>query len=373
MIYLDNNATTFVDDRVVDEMIHALKAEPGNPSSSHRYGQEAKKLLTRARQTVADFLGVPARDLIFTSGGTESINLAIQGILAASPGGVITTDLEHPAVYNTLRILETRGVPVQWLKPGIQGAATPELVRAAIRPDTRLIVLMAVNNETGIKTDIASIAALASEHSIPFVVDGVALVGKEAFVIPPGVSAFCMSGHKVHAPKGVGALFLRKGVPFVPCWGGGPQERGRRPGTENVPGIVAMSKALSLCQEALTKSVQQMTSLRDLLESTLQAAIPDLVVHGAGRPRICNTSNVGFQGVDAESLLIQLDLEGVAVSHGSACSSGALEPSRVLLNMGLSREEAASSLRISLSRMNTREEVLRAADIIIAVARRLHT
>lgn len=365
MIYLDNNATTLVDERVVEKMVELLRSTPGNPSSSHHYGQEAVKVMTRARQTMADLLGVSPRDLVFTSGGTESINLAIQGILAASPGHVISTDLEHAAVYNTLRILEARGVPVTYLKPGATGAATPASVAEAIRPETRLIVLMAVNNETGIKTDVEGIARVAQEHAVPFVVDGVAWIGKDAVAIPSGVSALCLSGHKIHGPKGVGALFLRKGTPFVPLCGGGPQERGRRPGTENVAGIAAMAEALSLCYEVLPEAVDKMRDLRDFFEETLCQQMGNVVVHGKGRPRICNTSNIAFTGIDGESLLIQLDLQGVMASHGSACSSGALEPSRVLLNMGISREEASSSLRFSFSRMTTREEIEKAVKIIV--------
>lgn len=366
-VYLDNNATTFVDVSVLNVIIDDLTYHHGNPSSTHRFGQNIRQRLNSARQSIASFLCVDPHELIFTSGGTEAVNMAIYGLLSRSTQGhIISSQGEHAAVLQTLKQLEKQGYAVSYLPIGLAGAVTPDSVTAAIRADTKLIVLIGANNETGVRTDIETIASIAHRAGIPFIVDGVALLGKEVFKsLPFGVSAMTFSGHKIHAPKGIGILYLRKHLKFRPLFYGGDQEYKRRAGTENITGIIAMSEAIRLLQQDLECTVERITSLRDRLEEGIRKHIPTLIVNGQG-PRICNTSNLAFPNVDGESLLIALDLAGIAVSHGSACSSGALEPSRILLQMGLSTELARSSIRFSLSRYTTIEEIDMTIAIVIA-------
>lgn len=354
-IYLDNNASTVVDPRVIEVVAHDLQNNIGNPSSSHSFGQEVRNRLAKARQIIANYLGVKTNEIVFTSGGTESMNMLIRGFLAQTPGGhIITSNVEHSCVYATLKNIQDR--PVTFLEPGSWGAVTAQAVRDAIQPNTSLIALMAVNNETGVKTDIQAIAAIAEEANIPFIVDGVALLGKETFTIPTGVSAMGFSGHKFHAPKGVGFAFVRARLKLQPLLSGGEQEFNRRGGTENVSGIVGLAKAVEILSAELPEASARMGRLRDHFEETLRKEIPSVKINGEG-PRVVNTSNIAFPGMDGESLLTHLDLQGIAVSHGSACASGALEPSRILLNMGLPMNIARSSLRISLSKYTTEEEI----------------
>lgn len=370
-IYLDNNATTFVDPRVSLAIYDHLKKHIGNPSSVHAFGREARSILQHSRRQIALYLNVKPHEIIFTSGGTEGINMAIRGIVEQSPPGhIISSSVEHSCVYSTLQRVEALGGHVSYLSPGLWGAVTPEAVRSALRPETRLIVLMAVNNETGVKTDIESIAQIALEAKIPFVVDGVALLGKESFLIPPGVSAMCFSGHKIHAPPGIGFCFIKHNQKLSPLLIGGEQEFQRRGGTENLPGIVGLSEAVGILTEKLDEASSRMAILRNKLEAGILQGVAGTVINGEG-PRISNTTNIAFDGIDGEALLTALDMEGLAVSLGSACSSGALEPSRVLLNMGLSRQIARSSLRISLSRFTTEAEIEKALKIIVGVSTRL--
>ncbi len=356
-IYLDNNATTPLDRRVADAMYHDL--EPANPSSVHWYGREARNRLTKARRTIADVLGVLPSEIVFTSGGTEALCMVLRGL---GKGHILSSNLEHPAVFETLM---ERG-HTTFLEPGPYGAPTPELVEGAIRSDTRLIALMAANNETGVKSDIEGIAAVAEAAQIPLLVDGVALIGKEPLTIPPGVSAMAFSGHKFHASKGVGFLVLRPHLRPTPLLTGGGQEGGRRPGTENLTGIVGMAKAVELLGEALPAAMVHMERLRDRLERGILERFPGATINGEG-PRVCNTTNIAFGDLEAEGLMMNLDLAGVATSHGSACTSGSLEPSRILQNMGYSKQRAAASLRFSVSRMNTEEEIDRTLAILASV------
>ena len=369
-IYLDNNASTALDPRVLSSITQELNDTYGNPSSVHSFGQEVRNRLTRARRIIASFLGVKATEIIFTSGATEGLNTVIRGFLGENPQGhIITSSVEHSCVYNTLKHLEKNGCEVTFLNPGLYGAPTTQAILEAIRPSTKLVVLMSVNNETGVKTDIHSIAEELYEKNIPLVVDGVAQLGKELFIIPAGVSAMCFSGHKFHAPKGVGFNFVRSNFKFTPLLIGGGQEHTKRGGTENMAMIVAIAEAIAVLPHYLPKATQMMQVLRDNFESKIMNSLPQVFINGTGS-RICNTSNLSFQGVDGESLMMNLDLAGIAASHGSACSSGALEPSRILLNMGLSTEHAGSSMRFSLSRMTTQEEVDLAVDIIVDVVKR---
>lgn len=368
-IYLDHNATTPLDPRVAEVMIQELSNGPRNPSSIHFFGQEAKKSLMTARQTIARFLKVKPHEIIFTSSGTESLNLLIRGLLPKKPSHLITTDLDHPCVYENMKSLEHAGFDVTFLSPGPYGAPTPEQVASAICPNTSLIVLSAVNSETGVKLDLEGVAQVTESAGIPLVIDGVALLGKEPFTIPSGVTGMGFSGHKIHGPKGTGFLYLKSDAKLSPLFLGGSQENHLRAGTENLPGILGLAKAISILTEEMSAASAHMTYLRDLFETNLKQNIPDLKVNGIG-PRISNTSNLCFPGVDGESLLIHLDLAGIAASHATACSSGSLEVSRVLLNMGIPKSDANCSLRFSFSRMNTKEEVLQACGTITELTNR---
>lgn len=346
-IYLDNNATTALDEKVFEACSSELCEVPSNPSSVHSFGRAARNRLIIAREQVAKAFFVKPTEVIFTSGGTESLNMVLKGL--KNNAHIITSNVEHAAVFNTLKLFEN----VTYLDAGPYGAVKPKAVLEALRPNTCLITLMAANNETGVKTDLASIAAIAKSHKIPFVVDAVSWIGKEPFEMHEGISAICLSGHKFHAPKGIGALILRKELKIEPLITGGHQEFEKRGGTENLAGIIGLAKALSLCNEG---STTYMCHLRNHFEKEVLRSISDVTINGTG-PRICNVSNLSFHGVEGEVLLMKLDLMGIYASHGSACSSGALEPSRILLNMGLGKETAASSLRFSLSRFTTLKEI----------------
>jgi len=370
-IYLDSNASAPIDPRVLHVVCDILKNHPGNPSSMHSFGRSLERKITAARDLIAKYLNVRSKEIIFTSGASEGMNMLLKGFFENGyRGHVITSDLEHPCVYNTIKYLEKKGVEVTYLSPGKFGSPRPDDVRAAIRPDTVLITLMAANNETGVKTDISTIASIALESSIPFFVDAVAIFGKEKISIPSGVSAMCFSGHKIHAPKGVGFVFLKKTMKLSPLLIGGGHEYGQRAGTENVSGIVGIAKAVELLISELPDSTGYVEELRDRFEREIIEQLGDVSVNGEGS-RVCNTSNLSFPGVEGETLLANLDMQGVAVSHGSACASGALEPSRVILNMGATREEARTSIRFSLSRMTTSDEIDRALAIIVAIVSRL--
>ncbi|CRX38146.1 cysteine desulfurase family protein [Estrella lausannensis] len=369
-IYLDNNASTEIDPAVKQAYFDAIEKSLGNPSSMHYAGQSQKKLLSEARYTIASYLGVKPTEIYFTSGATESVNMILRGIAEVHPGcHIVSSSVEHACVINTLSHLEKKGTQVTYIHPGLFGAATKEQVESALTKDTKLIALMAINNETGVKTDIEAIAELAKKRGIPFFVDGAALLGKERFSIPAGVTAMSFSGHKLHAPKGIGFSFVRKGLRFASQMTGGEQEFGKRGGTENTPAIVALAKAVQMLEPILEGAEMRMRELRDLFEVLLLQQLPNLSINGQGE-RVANTSNIAFPGIEGETLLSTLSLRGVAASHGSACASGALEPSRILLNMGIDPRLAASSLRFSLSRFTTREEIEAAAEIIVSSVKR---
>ena len=341
-----------------------LTGPPANPSSVHFYGARAKKLLQAARRTVADFFEARPEEIIFTSGGTESINLFLRGL---PKGHIVSTDLEHSAVYKTL---ETLNCPITYISPKSIGAATAELVETALRPDTKAIILCAANNETGSKIDVIAIATLAQKRGIPLFLDAVSYIGKDPFPMHPGISAIALSGHKFHAPKGIGALFLRASMQLTPALTGGSQEALYRAGTENLAGAIGLATALQILSETQTEITKHLLNLRTHFESTLLQALPNITINGTSS-RISNTSNISFHGCDGESLLLQLDLAGIATSLGSACSSGALEPSRVLSNMGLDRKTAKSSLRFSLSRQTTKDELDQTLEILIPLVKKM--
>lgn len=369
-IYLDNNATTPLDPNVLDAMIEELAAPPHNPSSIHFFGQEGKKVLADSRNTIAQFLDVKASEILFTSGGTEGMNLLIRGAFSGPGSHIIASDIDHAASYNTLEDLRKMGADITYLPVGFYGAPETKDLQKALRPNTKLIVLSAANGETGVQLDIEGIASIAKRAGIPLVLDGVALMGKEPFTIPEGVSAMAFSAHKFHGPQGVGFAFVRSGLKLSPFLTGGGQEKKLRSGTENLPGIVGMARALTILDE--DESFAHMKSLREQFEALLTEEIPDIEINGDG-PRLPNTSNLYFPGIDAESLLISLDMEMIAASYASACASGALEPSRTLLNMGYSKERASSSLRFSFSRFNTIQEINKAASVIITLVAKLRT
>ncbi len=370
-IYLDHNSSTPIDKRVLQAVIQEIEEGIGNPSSIHSHGRKRHQKLEQCRQILAQFLKVKPQEIIFTSGGTEGANFLLHGILHGNDKGhLITSNGEHSCVYQIAKELEKRGCEVSFLETGLWGAIHPEAVKAAIRPSTRLISLMAVNNETGVKTDIEAIALIAQEARIPFIVDGVALLGKEAFTIPLGVSAMFFSGHKWHAPKGVGFVFCRSFLKIMPLLQGGSQEFNRRAGTENLPGIAGLAAAIEILNKELKEGSEHMQRMRDRLEEGLVTRLEHVVVNGQG-PRIVNTSNLSFLGVDGESLLMSLDMEGISVSHGSACSSGAIEPSRILLNMGVSYAQACCAIRFSISRFTTEQEIDSCLETVVRNVTRL--
>ncbi|OGN56879.1 MAG: hypothetical protein A3D96_07525 [Chlamydiae bacterium RIFCSPHIGHO2_12_FULL_44_59] len=366
-IYLDNNATTPLDPRVKAAMLRDLTDLPQNPSSVHWFGRQAKALLVEARTTVANFFNASLEEIVFTSGATESLNFLLRGM--GSSGHILSTSIEHAAVLNTLESLEKSGQKITYLPVDAWGAPRPEAILHEIRPDTKAIVLSLANAETGVKIDLKAIHQIAYERRIPLLIDAVALIGKEPFQLLPAIQAVAISAHKFHGPKGVGALYVRKGLKLSPLHTGGPQERMLRAGTENLAGILGLSEALNILQTSQENITDKLQKLQERLETGL-LALPNSVINGDG-PRVPNTSNIAFLGVDGETLLMYADLAGIAISHGSACNSGALEPSRVLKNMGLDPQRARSSVRFSLSRMNTFEEIDVAVATLSAIVRKL--
>jgi cysteine desulfurase len=337
---------------------------PSNPSSVHYYGQRAKSRLIKGRTDIAMHLNVRADEIIFTAGGTESMNMMILGFSAKHPlGHIITSNIEHSCTEAPLKHLAKRGWDITFLQAEESGAISLEELTCAIRPSTKAIIIGAANSETGVKNNIEEIAKLARKHGLAFFIDAVGIFGKDPFSIPQGATGVAFSGHKFHAPKGTGFCYLQTPYSIDPIFFGGGQEFTMRSGTENLPGIVGLSKAVEIVATSAAKTEQQIRSLRDYFERELQSSLTDIIINGTG-PRVSNVSNISFTGVDGETLLIQLDMNSVMASHGSACSSGSLEPSKVLLGMGFSKERARSSIRFSLSRYTTKEEIDKALSII---------
>jgi cysteine desulfurase len=384
-IYLDHNATTPVHPAVLEAMLPYLGAEFGNPSSAHRFGQRASRGIEAAREAVAALIGARASEIVFTSGGTEADNTAIfcvvggvaghalrrPGKSAGAPVHLITTAIEHDAVLNACRALEERGVAVSYVPAGHDGIVNPEAIRAAIRPETALITVMHANNEIGTVQPIEEMAKIAAEAGVRFHTDAVQSAGKiPVDVNRLGVDLLTISAHKFCGPKGAGALFVRRGVEMDSLLHGGQNERGRRAGTENVAAIVGFGKACELAGGGLAERSAYVSELRDRLESGLLARIPEAHVNGDRARRVPNTSNLRFPGVESESLIIALDLAGLACSAGAACSSGAVDPSHVLTAIGLTPAEARTSVRLSLGATNTGEEIDRALELIPAAVAR---
>ena len=373
-IYLDNSATTRVDDLVLEAMLPFFQSVYGNASSIHTFGQEARAAVEQARREVAGLIGADTRDVVFTSGGTEADNSALWGVFRGGyrPGRhIITTRIEHPAILATGKALESAGAEVTYLPVRSTGQVDPADVAAAIRDDTILISVMHANNETGVVQPVREIAALARERGIVTHTDAVQSAGKIPVNVGElGVDLLSISGHKIHAPKGVGALYVRKGTKFAPFMTGGSHERKRRAGTENVPAIVGLGAAARLAQERLAEVGSHVRMLRDRLEAEVLSRVPGARVNGTAE-RLPNIVNFSFDGLEGEAAVIALDLEGVAVSTGSACSSGSLEPSHVLTAMGLRPEVVQSSLRFSLCYHNTEAEIARAVEKLVKVVQRL--
>ncbi len=374
-IYFDHNATTPVDPEVLAAMQPWFSEKFGNASSIHSFGQEARAAVEKAREQVARLLGARPADIVFTSGGTESDNLAILGLVRASRAErkhVITTAIEHSAVLSTCQALEEAGVEVTYLPVGRGGIVDPAAVRRALRPETLLVTVMMANNELGTIQPIEEIGRIAEEADVWFHTDAVQAAGKVPIDVGRlRVDLLSISGHKIYAPKGTGALFVRPGVHLEPLAHGGHHERDRRPGTENVPGIVALGKAAELALAKLPDETARLAEMRDRFESGVLERVPATCVNGAGSGRVANTSNITFSFVEGESLVIALDLKGLACSTGAACSSGAIEPSHVLTAIGLDSAQARASLRFSLGRANSVEDVDRALAIVPGVIERL--
>ena len=377
-IYLDHNATTPVDPLVVEAMTRALTEDFGNASSVHHFGQQAKARLDGARAALAALIGAEASELVLTSGGTESDNFAIRGVTEAlepqARRQIITAGTEHEAVLNTCKALARRGWTTTLLPVDSSGIVSPDTLREAISSETALVSLMYANNEIGVVQPIAELAAIAHEHGAVFHTDAVQAVGKIPVAVRAlGVDLLSLSAHKFYGPKGVGALWIRRGTRLVQQLTGGRHERNRRAGTENVAGVVGMGVAAGLARARMPEEGPRVAALRDRLEEQVLATTPRTVVNGARQPRVPNTSNISFERVEAESLLIALDLEGIAVSTGSACSSGTLEPSHVLKAMGLPAHRAQSSIRFSLGASTTESEIDHVAAMLPRIVDKLRS
>tara|TARA_Y100000588_G_scaffold378544_2_gene459223 strand:+ start:503 stop:1669 length:1167 start_codon:yes stop_codon:yes gene_type:complete len=359
--YFDHNATTPLDKKVLKEMMPVLECEYGNASSIHSFGQQAANFVERSRRQVATLLTAKPSEIVFTSGGTEAANLAIFGTIRSKgsmPKHVITSTIEHPAVLQACQQLKQQGIEVTFVGVGSDGIVDPNDVRSAVRPETALISIMHINNELGTEQPISEIAAIAHEIGAVMHTDGVQSAGR----IPTdmdklGVDLFSLSAHKFYGPKGIGALFVRRGVALERIQYGGSHERSRRPGTLNVSGIVGLGAAAKLAKKNLGAESARLTMLRDRLEAEVLERIDYVAVNGAVSPRVPNTTNLRFDFLEGEAMVIALDLRGFAVSSGAACSSGAVEPSHVLIATGLSKQEARSSIRFSLGKQNTEKDV----------------
>jgi cysteine desulfurase len=364
-VYFDHNATTPVDPAVVDAMVRVLASEQGaygNPSSIHQFGQRAKGILDEARTAVADLIRAEASEVVFTSGGTESDNFAIRGVAealeAAGRRHLVASAIEHEAVLTTFKALARRGWTTTLLPVDASGIVSPAALEAALTDKTALVSVMHANNEIGTVQPIAELARLAHARGALFHTDAVQSVGKILVDVRAlGVDLLSLSAHKFNGPKGAGALWIKRGTRVTAILTGGKHERNRRAGTENVPGIAGLGAAAALASRKLAAEADRLAQLRDRLETGILERIPGTAVNGARQDRVPNTANVSVDGIEAESLLIALDLEGIAVSTGSACSSGTLEPSHVLRAMGFPAHRTQNSIRVSLGAGNTDEQV----------------
>ncbi len=374
-IYLDNNATTMIAPEVLDAMLPFLKERYGNPSSMHSFGGSVARDVAQARMNVASFIGAEFDyEIVFTGTGTESDNMAIMGSLAyyRDKRHIITTRVEHPAIISLCKKLEKDGYRVTYVPVDCDGILDLELLKSSVDDDTAVVSVMFANNETGVINPVNEIGVFLKERGIPFHVDAVQAAGK----VPIDVNMIqcdllTISGHKFHAPKGIGALYVRRGTRMRPILYGGHQEKGRRPGTENVPGIIGMGKAAELAMKHLPEYATRVSALRDRLESGILAMFKNSHLNGDKKRRVPNTTNVGFEYIEGEAILLYLDQQGIAASSGSACSSGSLEPSHVLRAMGVPFTSAHGSIRFSLSRFTKDADVDHVLAVMPEVVNRL--
>ena len=374
-VYMDNGATTRVTEPVMAAMQPYFCEIFGNPSSVHGFGREARKAVEAERAQVAKAIGAEPREIYFTGCGTEADNWALRGAAYANikkGKHIITTNFEHHAILHTCKQLEKEGFEVTYLPVDSDGLVTPEQLEAAIRPDTVLVSIMYANNEVGTIEPIGELAAVAKAHGVLFHTDAVQAIGHVPIdVKAQGIDMLSMSGHKFHAPKGIGALYVRQGVRLQRLMQGGAQERGQRPGTENLAGIVGIGKAIELATEDVEGRAAKMAAIRDHMIERIMKEIPHVQLNGHPTKRMCGNINVSFYFVESESILLHLDFKGIAASSGSACTSGSLDPSHVLLAIGVSHEHANGSVRLSLCEENTMEEADYVVDSLVEIVGRL--
>lgn len=371
-IYLDNSATTQIDPQLADLVRKELASPPGNASSWHSLGQIAKKKLLRSKECIAQSMGITSPDkIIFTSGGTEGLNMLIFGCAKNhSVGEIISTAIEHPAVLKALAHLAEQGWKITTLPIDEYGAVRPAQLHEAITENTKMVVLSAANHETGVQIDLEEIASICENAQVPLLIDGVALLGKSPIYFYPGITAMAFSGHKIHALPGSGFVYVKAGHHIAPLLHGGGQENGLRSGTENLLGIVGLAKAIEIFTTNETAVIQHILHLRNRFEEILLKQLSDVFINGTGI-RLPNISNLYIKDLDAEDIVIQLDSHRIIVSMGSACSSGNLEPSQVLINMGYSHRRANQSIRFSFSRLNSEEEILYSAEVLCKIVESL--
>ncbi len=372
-IYCDHTSTTPIDERVLNEMLLFLKEKYANPSSIHLQGQEVRKHVEIARKKVAELINADSHEIVFTSGGTEANNLAIKGIaFKKGKGHIITSKIEHHSVLDVLKYLEKKGFDVTYLDVDKYGLVNPDDVKKAIRDDTILITIIFASNEVGTIQPVKEISEIAREKGIPFHTDACMMVGLEKVDVKElGVDMLSLSAHKFYGPKGIGALYARKGILLESLIHGGHHEKRRRGGSENVPGIIGMGKASELAMEEIEKDRERIKELRDNLEKFILESIPDVIVVGHPEKRLYNILTVCFKYIEGESILLNLDFEGISVSSGSACTSGSLEPSHVLLAMGLPHEVAHGSIRFSFGKINNLKDVEKIKEVLPGIINKL--
>jgi cysteine desulfurase len=377
MIYLDHNATTPLHPQVFRAMEPYLKERFGNASSSYQTGREAKTALENSRATVAGCMGARPQEVVFTSGGTESDNCAVRGVAQAQKdkgNHIITSTTEHHAVLKTCQLLEKEGFRVTYLPVDSEGRVDPKDVRRHIGRETILISIMFANNETGVIQPVQEIAAIAKEKNVVFHTDAVQAAGKIPFTVNDlGVDLLSISGHKIYGPKGVGALYVREGVPLHPILTGGHHEHNLRAGTENIPSIVGLAKAMSMATQHINAVSEKLSALQQRLESGIINRIEDVRINGLKAPRLPNTSSISFRLIEGESILLHLDLKGICVSTGSACTTDSPEPSHVLTAMGIPPQTAQGTIRFSLGEDNTKEDIDSVIDALCDITSRLRS
>ena len=374
-IYLDHSATTPVHPEVLEAMLPYFREHFGNPSSIHNWGRETRVIIEASRERMANFFGASSKEIFFTSGGTESDNLAIKGVAWASESKgkhIITSKIEHHAVLESCKYLSKQGYEITYLPVDENGLVDPEEVRKSIRPDTILVSIIHINNEIGAIEPIGEIGNIAKEKGVYFHTDAVQSAGKLPIDVNKlNLDMFSLSGHKVYGPKGVGLIYIRQGTRIVPQAHGGHHEKGKRAGTENVPGIVGLTKAIEIAHRDMDKYNKKMKLLANSFYKKLNEKIPDIFLNGNPSKRYCGIMNISFKGVEGESIILSLDMKGVAVSSGSACTSGSLEPSHVLAAMGVPPELAQGSIRFSFGWDNTLEDIDYVIEVLPEIINRL--